>query len=466
MLGMYVHTHWSYNHPYAARTWTIADWTGYLGCLSALGYNTVLIWPMHDNMPVPLTPSDVAFLQKLATVIDIAHDRFGMKVLIASCANVFTTANAANFEIEKRYFWDTCSYVDPRNDAGLQQMLAARRTQWSYLAKVDGLAIIDSDPGGWPNSPSEDFVKLFSLLAGVMRQVNPQVGIYYWIWGGWPDNGLRQTYLDILGLLKEKLDFPWSVLSCGESHRFVTDQLRLTERRVYYPYGLVELEPSFPMINSNPARFRQEIQLYDPKLYPGGLLVNAQTHCLQVPYTYMAAHYARGGTVANDNVMTLGEEIVRGSGGNLANFAWRHMEEEWDFPVMRHYSRALREQIGKNHQPGPLAGLVMMSPDQFLLDLADNLDIRADMIELKTAVNTGHQVKKCLLQLVRRIKPYRDRVGYNHTFQGPLYKGLSDQIRRLEVPELMAALSFSGSPVTTKGYLVNLLDAVEEYASR
>jgi len=25
MLGMYVHTHWSDNNPYAARTWTIDD---------------------------------------------------------------------------------------------------------------------------------------------------------------------------------------------------------------------------------------------------------------------------------------------------------------------------------------------------------------------------------------------------------------------------------------------------------
>ena len=36
MLGMYVHTHWSYRHPYAARTWTEADWAGYLRALREL----------------------------------------------------------------------------------------------------------------------------------------------------------------------------------------------------------------------------------------------------------------------------------------------------------------------------------------------------------------------------------------------------------------------------------------------
>lgn len=29
MVGMYVHQHWPYNHPYCARTWTPEDWHGY-----------------------------------------------------------------------------------------------------------------------------------------------------------------------------------------------------------------------------------------------------------------------------------------------------------------------------------------------------------------------------------------------------------------------------------------------------
>lgn len=30
IIGMYVHQHWSYNHPYCARTWTLEDWRGYV----------------------------------------------------------------------------------------------------------------------------------------------------------------------------------------------------------------------------------------------------------------------------------------------------------------------------------------------------------------------------------------------------------------------------------------------------
>ena len=29
ILGMYIHAGWPYNHPYAARTWTVEDWRAY-----------------------------------------------------------------------------------------------------------------------------------------------------------------------------------------------------------------------------------------------------------------------------------------------------------------------------------------------------------------------------------------------------------------------------------------------------
>ena len=37
-LGMYIHMHWAYRHPYAARTWSMDEWRGYASGLQALGY--------------------------------------------------------------------------------------------------------------------------------------------------------------------------------------------------------------------------------------------------------------------------------------------------------------------------------------------------------------------------------------------------------------------------------------------
>ena len=66
LVGMYIHQHWPYNYPYAARTWRVADYRGYCGGLKQLGYNSVMIWPVLETMPSPLTRSDRANLKKIA----------------------------------------------------------------------------------------------------------------------------------------------------------------------------------------------------------------------------------------------------------------------------------------------------------------------------------------------------------------------------------------------------------------
>lgn len=36
IVGLYVHQHWPYAHPYAARTWSLVDWRGYVGGFASL----------------------------------------------------------------------------------------------------------------------------------------------------------------------------------------------------------------------------------------------------------------------------------------------------------------------------------------------------------------------------------------------------------------------------------------------
>src|SRR5436853_4931737 len=87
MVGMYIHQHWPYNHPYCARTWTPEDWRGYADGLKRLGFNTILIWPMLEIRPNPLTPSDRANLEKTRQVIDLLHDT-QMGVYLVLCPNI------------------------------------------------------------------------------------------------------------------------------------------------------------------------------------------------------------------------------------------------------------------------------------------------------------------------------------------------------------------------------------------
>src|SRR5690349_8213629 len=111
IVGMYVHQHWPYNHPYAARTWTIKDWQGYADGLKRLGYNSILIWPVLETMPDPLTASDRANIRKIAQVIDLLHEEFGMRVYIVLCPNVIAQDEVASkMPFPKRHFF----YCDRR----------------------------------------------------------------------------------------------------------------------------------------------------------------------------------------------------------------------------------------------------------------------------------------------------------------------------------------------------------------
>src|SRR5687767_14305304 len=114
MIGMYVHQHWPYRHPYASRTWTVEDWRGYAGALRQLGYDPLLIGPMLEVVPDPPPPSDPAALDKLARVIDMLHAEHGMRAYLVLCPNITARdAEASRAMFETRHYYYCEDLVDP-----------------------------------------------------------------------------------------------------------------------------------------------------------------------------------------------------------------------------------------------------------------------------------------------------------------------------------------------------------------
>ena len=169
MLGMYIHLHWSYNHPYAARTWGLSDWRSYLDGLRSLDYDFIQIWPMLDSMPPEPTASDLAFLDKLGQVIRMAQDEMGMRVAIVSCPNTIGNARSSSYGFEDRPYFACEWKVDPRDPAAVEALLAGRRKQFAPLRHADAVGVIDSDPGGYIGSTNEEFVTLMAGHIAVMR---------------------------------------------------------------------------------------------------------------------------------------------------------------------------------------------------------------------------------------------------------------------------------------------------------
>jgi hypothetical protein len=186
LLGIYIHQHWSYNHPYAARTWTFEDWRGYAEGLHHLGYNAVMIWPVLETMPDPPTASDLAHIDKIRRVIDMLQNDFGMRVHIAMCPNVVPNGDAGKATFEKRRFFYTDKRIDPRDQQAMDDMLRAREKLLRPLAKADAITIIDSDPGGYPGSTNQDFINLLLAHRRILNRLRPGIELNYWPHAGWP----------------------------------------------------------------------------------------------------------------------------------------------------------------------------------------------------------------------------------------------------------------------------------------
>ena len=484
MLGMYVHTHWSYNHPYAARTWTLEDWRNYLQGLASLGYDFVMVWPQLDSMPPEPNASDRAFLAKLGSVIRMAHDDFGMKFAITVSPNAIGNDRAASYTFEERPYFICERKVNPRDRDGINALLAGRKRQFEPISHADALVMIDSDPGGYVGSTNEEFVALMRAQLHVFREMNPEAEMIYWMHVGWesynrfwadvarwkpgePWPEIRsdeRDFMEALSLMREKIREPWAVFSRIAFHVAATEKLGLVAKRWYLPYGLIEGEPTFPLTNCDPKPIEERMSPYSPETYPRGAMANAQTHVLQLPNSYLFAHYAGGGCRETADLPGFADRIFPGCGGKIAG-AWEAIAGG-DAEAQRSAAEGIRTEVGKEHATGKSSGLLLGDADRFLIDLAMNLDVRAGLAHLVEAVAADGYVRQALRALLKDLRPYQERVGFVDAYGGPLAAGLNEPLAELGDPGINAILDqFHDwrNPAVRHGILPRLLDAAEKF---
>ncbi len=394
MIGMYVHQHWSYNHPYAARTWTLDDWKGYLDGLKKLGFNTVLIWPVLETMPDPLTKTDEQNLEKIAQVIDFAHQNLHMRVLIALCPNVIArNEEARKYTFVQRPFFHTDLRVDPADAVAMGKMIAWRKKLFTPLKAVDGVLIIDSDPGGYPDSDNAEFVALLGSHRTMFNELNPRIELYYWIHAGWEAYcrfyatgefamGESPEIQDAIQRLAKVNPEPWGLASGRGPH--VADELGMPDRVLSYRYGMIEGEPSFPLTNF----MTHEAFLAGQDKGVRGTLGNSQTHCIQLPNAFL---FARGANdlpePMRDDYVAFAERLLPGHGETIVA-GWEAINNVDPAAIEAARAKVAALQ-GLDLPPGDLRGLLFGDPQRFVSDLAQMLQVRATMEAFRTAVLDG-----------------------------------------------------------------------------
>ncbi|MHB9024111.1 MAG: hypothetical protein ACYC7E_08035 [Armatimonadota bacterium] len=482
-LGMYVHQHWGYKRPYSARTWTVEDWRGYAAGLAALGYNAISIWPMLEIVPDPLTPSDRANLEKLREVIAMLHREFGMAVFITLGPNVIANDKAANYTFEERPYFVCDRRLNPKDPEEMGAFYRIRRMMFSeYLREADGFVTIDSDPGGYVGSTNEEFVEILRELMTIIRDVNPNAYLYYWMWLGWETynhfwedalagktrfnwSNIRQDCEAAVRLLLEYPEEPWRLYCCmNDVHKPIISELGLQARTLYNPYGLIELEPSFPMTNYLPEKLADGLKEYDRDLTPLGVLANAQTHILQLPNTYIFAHLAKGGTLETLDLQGFAEELIPGCGAVLAQ-AWQAMGGE-DIDQMRVLAAELAGCDARRAAGGRFAGLLFGDPQQYVTDLILQLVFRADMVDFSNAHKAQADLKAPLGALVASLKAWQAQTGFADAYFGPFAEYIHPGLEALNDPAINQALEENNdflTPEDRHGVVLRLIGAIEAY---
>jgi len=483
MLGMYVHTHWAYNHPYAARTWTLADWEGYLDGLAALGYDFLMVWPQLDAMSPEPNASDRVFLDTVSRAMTLARARFGMRTAICVAANTIGNHLAPRYPFQQRPYFVCERKINPGDPREVAAFLKGRRAQLSLLHNADALAIIDSDPGGYIGSTNDEFVSLVQAQLEAFRSFNPDGEFIYWMLAGWEsynrfwqdaaDNQGQadmwkdwkgEEFTQTLALMRDRVREPWWVYAWLPEHMGALERLGLRDKAMYFPYGLIEDEPSFPLTNCQPDALAAGLAVDKRVACPRGVMANAQTHCLQLPHTFAFACLARGGSRDTIDLGAFADSVVPGLGGLIAA-GWRAIERR-DPECQRAAAAALRSVVGKEHAKGELSGLLFGDADRFLTDLAINLELRQALADFGTAVDKARDVPRALRRTLELLRPYQQRVGFADAYGGPLHLELNARLARLGDPKLDAVLGLFTDwrdPTVRHDLALRLLRAADAY---
>jgi hypothetical protein len=393
---------WAAGYPYAFRCWKEEDWLRYVDMLFHLGANLLLLWPSVDIIPVPLSAEDEQYLLEVRRVVQYARAERGFEVWIMHSANRIALSDCGVRDPRLRPYWLPREQVDldPGDPDQLDRILRSREPLYRIVDNADGVAIIDSDPGGWNGSPVRDSIRLFQKTRALLDRTcarGSEAKLVNWIWQGWGfttwDPARREGVIaETVGLMREILHEPWMLIAGSGQYLPYLQRLGALDRTVYLPYGAIEAEPSLPFTNVDPDSI--EAAVAGVSGYPGvvGFMGNVQCPVLQFPQTHDLLRRLwdiRGGDDAGDPSLRrlarllhprLAEELARTLAAlNAPDPA------EIDAAIVRARSLA-----GSNRTHGGLLGhLLFPVREQILRDLVSQLEVRRAEAALAVALEAG-----------------------------------------------------------------------------
>ena len=331
---------WPLSYPYAFRAWKEQDWKRFVDIAWAQRVNLFYLWPFMEILPVPLSTEDEAYLQEVRRVVDYAQNQRGMEVWIMQSANRIGTSDCGTRDPRFRAYWvnDCQKDMNPADPQQFERVLASFEAFYKIVNNADAFCMIDSDPGGWPQSPLSDQMKIFQAARklldrhSVHRQDTKLVDWMHVGWGrhkfftstdavvaayDWTEKNPDESDVAFMGEtirnFKNNLQEPWALIAGQPPYLEPVQKESVTGKTVYLPYGAIESEPAFPATNLGLEPVRK---VFDKAAqYPGlrGVMGNNQLMLLQFPrtfYFYAAAwDYEYGKRSQEEMLQELSEQL-------------------------------------------------------------------------------------------------------------------------------------------------------------
>jgi hypothetical protein len=335
---------------------------------------------------------------------------------------------------------------------------------------MDGLFVIDSDPGGYANSTDLEFVYILGAHRRVLDRLGAGKELYYWAHVGWEayaryystgqfKRGAPEELRATVALLAKQRCEPWGVAVHLPD---LADPIGMGDRVLSFAYGSIESEPSFPLTLYAQERVTNGAKRSGQR----GILGNTQTPCIQLPNIFAFARIARGLSVGRTDYVGFANELLPG-GGEAIVAAWEALQGQ-DAARIENAIRGLEALRRPPLTAGALRGLLFGDGSRFIEDLVRQLRMVAAVHVLRAAVKAQPRqpahLQAALRGFLATAEPWQKQHGYADVWHWP---PLNDALHLLDAPLIKQVTKWvdpsSGEGATPPDRIANRRARLETY---
>jgi len=418
--GFYLHACWEFEHPFAVKSWQPADYAKMFELLARLGFNTVMLWPLAEAIPPPLSEADASQLQNFRGIISAAQQQ-KLECWLVQCPNLTSNSEISARPLLQRHLYPFMRTVRLDDDADREAYLQHRAAILEIVNNADGYVTIDGDPGGYPDAKPSDFLRVLQADRAVLNRVGThpeQQKIIPWLWCGWGSdwekNGPWNEPIEplnepLLEELKKQMIEPWEMLP-GRSNRDdwangrvnfeMVERADLIHRSTLMCYEIIEYEPTPPatVIQFDDIRrvLRQELPLLSTAC---GGMGNAQQPIMALPNIFLFARALWNPDYLNRSDEQVLDDLAEFLGGpaELLRPAWQCLRLS-----LNQIPADLPDRLRAAQLNSEAAACLPGGPQRYLEILAKFVETRRRVLQLCAApANSNDTAADVIAQAVR-----------------------------------------------------------------